>query len=81
VSGQLHAPVALPTGKLSTVIVWWEAWASEPVWTHVAAPVANLRSFLQPVVCSEFTRNGWWQCLLCSCERCSRHIDICAPVA
>jgi len=35
VSGQLHAPAALPTGKESLVPTGYEAgWAPEPVWTR-----------------------------------------------
>jgi len=35
VSGQLHAPVALPPGKKLLVSIGQEAgWAPEPVWTR-----------------------------------------------
>jgi hypothetical protein len=34
VTGQLHAPAALPPGKEPPVPILWEAgWAPEPVWT------------------------------------------------
>jgi hypothetical protein len=34
VSGQLHAPAALPPGKVPTVLIGYEAgWAVESVWT------------------------------------------------
>jgi hypothetical protein len=35
VSGQLHAPAALPPGKDHPVPIWWKAgWAPEPIWTQ-----------------------------------------------
>jgi hypothetical protein len=54
-SGQLHAPAALPLGKEPLVPIGQEAgWAPEPFWTRwfrekFPAPTGNLTPIVQPV--------------------------------
>jgi hypothetical protein len=56
-SGQLHAPVALPTGKKPPVQIGYEAgWARGPVWTlwsteNSLAPTGNRTPAVQSVTC------------------------------
>jgi len=53
VSGQLHAPAALPPGKEPSSPIEWEVgWTSEPVWTRcgsVPASAGNRKPVIQPV--------------------------------
>jgi hypothetical protein len=55
VSGQLHAPAALPPGKKPLVPIGQEAgWAPEPFWTRwfrekFQAPAGNRTPIVQPV--------------------------------
>jgi len=56
VSGQLHAPAALPPGQETTVPIWQEVvWASDPVWPRwwekfpIMAPAGNWTPVVQPV--------------------------------
>jgi hypothetical protein len=55
VSGQLHAPAALPPGKEPLVPIRYEAgWAPEPFWTRwfkekFSAPAGNRTPIVQPV--------------------------------
>jgi hypothetical protein len=58
VSGQLHAPTALPLGKEPPVLIVYAAvWAPEPIWSREKslAPAGNLTPALQPVArpCTE----------------------------
>jgi hypothetical protein len=55
VSGQLHAPAALPQGKIPPVPIGYEAgWTPDPIWTRLRrekfpALAGNRTAIVQPV--------------------------------